>query len=59
MKLSVVVPVYNTAEYLDECIRSIIHQTYKDIEVILVDDGSMMVRGQYAIIMRQTLIILK
>ncbi len=40
MKLSVVVPVYNTAEYLDECIRSIIHQTYKDIEVILVDDGS-------------------
>ena len=34
MKLSVVVPVYNTAEYLDECIRSIIHQTYKDIEEI-------------------------
>ena len=40
MKLSVIVPVYNTAQYLRQCIDSIICQTYKDIEIILVDDGS-------------------
>lgn len=40
MRLSVIVPVYNTAQYLRQCIESIICQTYKDIEVILVDDGS-------------------
>lgn len=40
MKLSVIVPVYNTEEYLRQSIESILQQTYKDIEVILVDDGS-------------------
>lgn len=40
MKLSVIVPVYNTVQYLQQCIESIIRQTYKDIEIILVDDGS-------------------
>ncbi len=40
MKLSVIVPVYNTEKYLQQSIESIIGQTYKDIEVILVDDGS-------------------
>ena len=40
MKLSVIVPVYNTVQYLQQCIESIIHQTYKNIEIILVDDGS-------------------
>lgn len=38
--VSVVVPVYNTADYLDRCLQSIINQTYKDFEVILIDDGS-------------------
>ncbi len=40
MKLSVIVPVYNTEQYLRQCIDSIICQTYKNIEIILVDDGS-------------------
>jgi len=40
MKLSVVVPVYNTMEYLRQCLESILAQTYKNIEVVLVDDGS-------------------
>ena len=31
---------YNMAEYLDRCISSIINQTYKDIEIAIVDDGS-------------------
>ena len=38
--ISVIVPIYNVAEYLPECIESIINQTYKNIEIILVDDGS-------------------
>ena len=39
-KVSIVIPVYNTAEYLPECIESIRRQTLKEIEIICVDDGS-------------------
>lgn len=39
-KISVIVPVYNTERYLEECVQSILSQTYSEIEVILVDDGS-------------------
>lgn len=38
--ISVVVPVYNTKEYLERCINSLLKQTYSDMEIILVDDGS-------------------
>lgn len=38
--ISVIVPIYKVAEYLNECIESILHQTYKNLEIILVDDGS-------------------
>ena len=38
--LSVIVPIFNAEKYLDECLQSIANQTFKDIEVILVDDGS-------------------
>lgn len=38
--LSVIVTVYNIKEYLDRCIESICNQTYKDLEIIIVDDGS-------------------
>lgn len=39
-KVSVVVPIYNVAEYLEKCISSIIGQTYDNLQIILVDDGS-------------------
>ena len=40
IKISVIVPVYNTEKYLHECLDSIINQTLKEIEIICVDDGS-------------------
>ena len=39
-KISVIVPVYNAEKFIDKCIESVINQTYKEIELILVNDGS-------------------
>ena len=39
--ISVIVPVYNTEKYLERCVKSLIQQTYRNIEIILVNDGSM------------------
>ncbi len=38
--ISVILPIYNTEEYLRKCLDSVIHQTYKDLEIICIDDGS-------------------
>ena len=40
MKISVIIPVYNTEKYLHECISSVINQTYNNLEIILINDGS-------------------
>ena len=38
--ISIIVPIYNMEKYLDKCIQSLVNQTYKNIEIILIDDGS-------------------
>ena len=38
--ISVILPIYNVEEYLPRCIESVIHQTYTNLEILLVDDGS-------------------
>lgn len=39
-KISVIIPIYNVENYLEKCIESVINQTYKNLEIILVNDGS-------------------
>ena len=40
MRLSIIIPVYNVEQYLQNCVQSVITQTYQDLQVILVNDGS-------------------
>ena len=39
-KVTIVIPVYNTKEYLEHCVSSVVNQTFQDIDILLVDDGS-------------------
>lgn len=38
--VSIIIPVYNVEQYLDECMQSVFHQTYEKLDIVLVDDGS-------------------
>lgn len=44
--ISIVIPVYNVESYIEKCVNSIINQTYKNIEILLIDDGSTDLSGQ-------------
>lgn len=46
MKFSICVPVYNVEKYIDLCIKSVLNQTYRDFELILVNDGSTDISGE-------------
>jgi glycosyltransferase involved in cell wall biosynthesis len=39
-KLSLIIPIYNVDKYLKSCLESVVSQTYNNIQVILIDDGS-------------------
>ena len=39
-KISIIVPVYNTEKYLVKCLDSLIHQTFENIEIVCINDGS-------------------
>ncbi len=39
-KYSIIVPVYNVEKYINECLSSLINQTYKNIEIVVINDGS-------------------
>ena len=39
-KVSLIIPVYNVENYIEKCLDSVINQTLKDIEIIIVNDGS-------------------
>lgn len=41
MKVTFILPIYNVEKYLSECVESILSQTYKDFEILLIDDGSL------------------
>ena len=40
MMISVIVPVYNVEKYLRKCLNSLLKQTYKNLEIVVIDDGS-------------------
>ena len=56
MKISIVIPIFNVGKFLRETLSSIIHQTYIDIEIICVDDGStdesISILSEYAYVLR-------
>ena len=47
-KISIIVPIYNIEKFLPRCLDSIMSQTYRDLEIILVDDGSTDSSGKIA-----------
>ena len=53
-RISIIVPVYNVEKYLERCVKSIAAQTYKDLEILLIDDGSTDKSGEMCDAFQQT-----
>ena len=57
--ISIIVPVFNVLNEINRCVESILSQSYRDIEVILVDDGALMVQVLHAMSLRLKMLGLK
>ena len=53
--VSVIVPVYNVQEYLTQCLESIVSQSYGNLDIVLIDDGSTDSSVLFAILMQKTI----
>ena len=49
--ISIIVPVYNVEDYIEECLESLVKQTYKNLEIILIDDGLQITVEKFVMIM--------
>ena len=47
MKVSIIIPIYNVSDYIEQCLVSVFNQSYDDLEIILIDDGSTDVTHEY------------
>lgn len=52
-KISVIVPIYNAEKFLEKCLDSIVKQTYKNLEIILINDGSTDSSKIYVLIIKE------
>ena len=57
--ISIIVPIYNVQQYLEKCVNSLIKQSYKNIEIILVDDGSTDKSGEIAMDLKKMIVELE
>lgn len=57
--ITVIIPIYKVEAYLDECVQSILKQTYSNLEIILVDDGSPDRCGEMCEIYAEKMLVLK
>lgn len=39
-RVSIIIPIFNKIKYIDECLTSVVNQTYRNLDIILIDDGS-------------------